>query len=80
MKNTSHSCYVCSEWVTRATLSLTPKKRCGERKDFAGLDELFDFLREQADVTLQRDSTQVIDKQKENKNEREKTLTVAAGD
>lgn len=37
-----------------------------ERIGFAGLEELFDFLKAQATVTLQRDSIQVIDEQKEN--------------
>jgi hypothetical protein len=34
----------------------------GERKGFVSLDELFNFLREQAGITLQGDSIHVVDK------------------
>jgi hypothetical protein len=49
--------------VWRASLE---NPHTGERKGFASLDDLFDFLREQAGATSHCDTFQVIDKQKEN--------------
>lgn len=49
--------------VWRASLE-DPSTR--ERIGFAGLEELFDFLKAQVTVALQRDSIKVIEEQKEN--------------
>lgn len=49
--------------VWRASLE---NPHTGERKGFASLEALFDFLREQAGATSHCDTFQVIDKQKEN--------------